>query len=165
MLRKAKQILDNQSGAALIFVLLALVIVSIIGAGIASLVHENLMQAKAQEDEMKAYYLSISGSDLCFAALLQENYDAYGVKYTLLSKEFTTEAHSNPASTPQLTDTLGEADGLEGGSVQITVSAFDKSDGERWVQIVSTATLDSSSVTKKTTLQFQASNPLVQYKF
>ena len=156
MLRKTKKILDNQSGVALIFVILALVIVSIIGAGIANLVHANLMQAKAQEDDMKAYYLSLSGSDLCFAALLQEGTN--GEDDTLLYQQFGEDAHPILPTT-ELTDTLH----LDGGDVEVSVTALDKS-GERWVQIISKATLSSSSVTKTTTLQFLASNPIVQIK-
>jgi len=156
MRRKLKNQWKDRNGAALIYVILALAIVMIFAGAIASLVRENLMQAKAQEDEIKAYYLSLSGSDLCFAALLQQGIG--GEHDTLLYQQFSKDTHPALPST-KLTDTLH----LDGGDVAIEVKALDRS-GERWVQIKSTATLSSSSVTKTTTLQFQASNPLVQFK-
>lgn len=167
MRRKTKEILSDRRGAALIFVILALVLVSIFALAIASLVHGNLDQAINQESDMQAYYLALSGQDLTYSALLQKQYrtDAYGneEEYTLVSDEYTTDAHSNIADTPTLTDTLGSADGMAGGTVTVTVTAVTNS-GERWVKIVSTADLDDSDVTKTITLMFQASNPLIQMK-
>lgn len=158
---KLKEIAKDQSGAALIFVLLALVIVSIFSIAIVNLVHENLSQATAQEDAVKAYYLALSGSDLCYAALMQEG--TGGENDTLLYQQFSTAAHADVDATPILTDTMGEADQIEGGTIALTVKAFER-EGERWVEINSTATLHDSSVSKTTTLQFLVSNPMIQFK-
>ncbi|NLF35046.1 MAG: hypothetical protein GX585_03675 [Clostridiales bacterium] len=155
--RKTKEIVTNQRGAALIFVILALVIVSILAMAIASLVRANLSQTVSEEDALKAYYLALSGQDLIYAALLQE--DAHGD--TLVDTAFSEAAHANVSGTPILSDTLGDADGLVGGSVSVTVRALEK-DSERWVEISSTAALDGSSVTKTITLQFLAENALIQ---
>jgi len=150
---------NNERGAALIFVILALVIVSILAMAIASLVRSNLSQTVSEEDTLKAYYLAVSGQDLTYAALLQEDVDGD----TLVDDEFSEAAHSNVADAPVLTDTLSAADGLEGGHVVITVRALEI-DSERWVEIRSTATLDGSTITKTVTLQFLAENPLIQMK-
>lgn len=159
MRRKTNEILTDQRGAALIFVILALVIVSILAMAIASLVHSNLAQTVSEEDTLKAYYLALSGQDLTYAALLQE--DVHGD--TMVDTVFSEAAHSNVADTPVLNDTLNGDDGLEGGSVNVTVRALEK-DSERWVEITSAAALDDSSVTKTITLQFLAENPLIQMK-
>jgi type II secretory pathway component PulK len=159
MRRKTSEVLKNERGAALIFVILALVIVSILAMAIASLVRSNLSQTVSEEDTLKAYYLAVSGQDLTYAALLQEDVDGD----TLVDTTFSEAAHASVSDVPTLTDTLGSSDGLEGGSVTVTVRGLDI-DGERWVEIRSTATLESSSITKTVTLQFLAENPLIQMK-
>lgn len=153
--QKAKEICSDQRGAALIFVLLALVIVSILAVAIASLVRSNLSQTVSEEDTLKAYYLAMSGQDLTYAALLQE--DAHG--QTMVDTAFSEAAHSNVADTPVLNDTLAIGD----GSVNVTVRALEK-DSERWVEITSAAALTDSSVTKTLVLEFLAENPLIQMK-
>lgn len=149
--------LRNNSGAALIFVIVALVVFVIFLAAVSTLFQTNLFQARAQEDNLKAYYISLAGSDLCFAALLQEG--PGGENDTLLYKEFSIVTKPVISSTPVLTDTLT----LTGGAVTVTVQAITVN-GQRWVEIKSGATLDSSNAVKTTSLQFQVSNPLVQKK-
>lgn len=157
MVPSASHPLRSQKGAALIFVILALVIVSIFGAAVASMVRINLSQAVNQDADAQAYYLAQSGIDLCYAALLQEGVG--GEHDTLLYTQFSQAAKPSLGDTPTLNDTLA----LDGGSVAIEVSALTKG-GERWVKIRSTASLTDSAVTKTVTLQFQADNPLVQTK-
>ncbi len=157
MRKKTNGIISNERGAALIFVILALVIVSILAMAIASLVRSNLAQTVSEEDTLKAYYLATSGQDLTYAALLQE--DAYGDN--LVETTFSEAAHANAADVPVLTDTLNASDGFEGGSVTVTVRAVEI-DSERWVEVTSTAALDDSTVTKTVVLQFLAENPLIQ---
>jgi len=148
--------LGDKSGAALIFVIVALVVFVIFLAAVSTLFQTNLFQAKAQEDNLKAYYLSLAGSDLCFAALLQEG--PLGEDDTLLHKLYSVEEHA-ALPTTVLTDTLA----MTGGAVSITVHAITKN-GDRWVEIQSGADLDDSNINKTTVLQFQVSNPLVQAK-
>lgn len=159
MRRKTKEILSGERGAALIFVILALVLVSIFALAVASLVHGNLDQVVNQESDMQAYYLALSGQDLAYSALLQEDVDGH----TLVDTYFSTAVQANPANVIPLTTILGSADGMSGGTVTVTVSAI-TNDSERWVKIVSEAVLDDSGVTKTITLMFQASNPLIQMK-
>jgi hypothetical protein len=143
----------RKSGAALAFVIIVLAVITIFSILVAQIVAGNLKQAKAQELELQAYYVSVSGSELCLSALLQEG--TGGVNDTLLFRQF------NPSiSTPgTLTDHLV----LDGGAVDLTVSATVLGT-ERWVVIRSTATLADSATTKTTTLEFQYSNPLIQKK-
>ncbi len=153
----SKNIINNKRGAALIYVMVTLVILSVFAAVIASICQANLMEAKFQENYNRAYYLALSAQDLCLAALLQEG--TYGANDTLVYNEFSTAKKPIISMTRTLTDTLT----LEDGVVNITVQAITV-DGDRWVEIVSSAVLNSSSVTRSSTLQFQVSNPLVQIK-
>ncbi|MPM56596.1 hypothetical protein SDC9_103405 [bioreactor metagenome] len=151
---------NNERGAALIFVILALVIVSILAMAIASLVRSNLSQTVSQEDTLKAYYLATSGQELAYAALLKK--DAYGD--SLLSTEFTETAHPDWHDAPILTDILNHTDdGIDGGTVNVKVEAVDKG-GERWVKITSTGIVDGSAATKTVTLEFMADNTIIQVK-
>lgn len=142
-----------KKGAALIYVVIALAVISIFSLIVANLVLSNLQQAKYQERVLQAYYLSVSGSDLCLAALLQEG--AGGSQDTLLFSSF------NPtiASPDPLTDTLD----LDGGLVYLTVTATTK-EGERWIVIESKAVLDDLDVSQTTYVEFLYDNPLIQTK-
>lgn len=147
----------NKNGASLIIVLVTLLVVSIFCGIIANIAQANLFQAKSQENYLKAYYLALSGSDLCFNALLQKG--PGGDNDTLLYKEFSTTAKPDISATRQLSDNLT----LDGGKANIQVKAI-VVNGERWVEIKSVGVLDNSTVSKTTTLQFQVSNPLIQKK-
>ncbi|MFA9399050.1 MAG: hypothetical protein ACERKV_12415 [Clostridiaceae bacterium] len=145
----------KKNGAALVLVLVTFLVICIFTAIISSIIETNLMQAKSQENSMKAYYLALSGSDLCFAALLQKG--PSGDNDTLLYKRFNP---TNVAPSP-LTDTLT----LDGGTVDITVTSMpNDAYGERWVEIKSIAKLDHSTTKKTVILQFQFSNPSIQKK-
>ncbi len=147
--------LNNNSGAALIYVLIALVVVTIYIGIIANLFQNNLSQVKAQEQGVKAYYLALSGSELCFASLLQHS-TPQEIDDTLLYQNYGPDIIT-PAI---LTDTLI----LDGGVVDLTVSAIIV-DGSRWIEIQSVATLDDTGATKKLTIQFDYENPIIQKKF
>jgi hypothetical protein len=143
----------KRNGAALAFVIIVLAVITIFSILVAQLVSGNLKQAKAQELDLQAYYVSVSGSELCFSALLQEG--SGGVNDTLLYQKFNPSI-ANP-------ETLTDHFELDGGTVDLTVSATVLGT-ERWVVILSTATLADSTTTKTTTLEFQYSNPLIQKK-
>ena len=143
----------KKNGAALAFVIIVLAVLTIFSILVAQIVSGNLKQAKAQELDLQAYYVSVSGSELCLSALLQQG--TGGANDTLLFQRFNPSI-ANPVS---MTDHLI----LDGGVVDLTVSATVLS-GERWIVIQSTSTLADSTTTKTTTLEFQYSNPLIQKK-
>ena len=160
MQKQLYKIIKKQDGAALLIVMMLVVLLSIILTVTASILTGNMREAKNQEHYLKAYYLAQSATDLCMAALLQQEVDDEDETDTLLYEEFSTNGHSNIANTPILADTVD----LEGGSVDVTVRAITVS-GERWVEIISVATLSDINITKTTTLQFQANNPLIKKEF
>jgi hypothetical protein len=142
---------NRKSGAALMFVIITFAVIVIFSLIVMQMVSVNLVQSKAQELDLKAYYLSVSGADLCFSALLQQG--SNGENDTLLYQNFNP---SITAPTP-LTDSLT----LDGGVANLTVTAITK-DGERWIEIQSIAVITGGSRTRKTILDFLYSNPLVQ---
>lgn len=158
----AKKIKDCR-GTALINVMVTLVVVSVFLGIIASIFAANLRETNFQKQRVKAYYLALSGSDLCYAALVKQGVEGGDNTDTMLYERFSKENVPNIASTPTLTVTMDEADGLVGGTATVTISAFDKN-GLRWVKIKSTARLTESTVSNTTTLDIQVTNPLVQIK-
>ncbi len=144
--------IKKRRGAALAFVIVAFLVVTIYAVFIAYLVSNNLNQAKSQEQNLQAHYLAISGTDLCLAALTQEG--SGGPDDTLLYTLFNPSI-SNPTT---LTDDVN----MEGGTVNLTVSAVSRN-SERWIEIVAVATLDVSGVSERTSLMFKYSEPKVQF--
>jgi hypothetical protein len=144
---------SKKKGVALTYVVVIFAVIVILSMAIVGMTYTNLVQAKAQEIEMRAYYLSVSGYDLCLSALLQQG--SGGQNDTLLYQYFNPTILT-PAT---MTDTLSLPDGV----VHLTVSAYAK-DGERWISIQSTGTLNSTGTTKTTKLDFMYANPAVQSK-
>lgn len=153
MITRMNKQLKKKKGVALIYVVLTLAVIMIFSLIVVNLVFSNLQQAKYQERVLQAYYLSLSGTDLCFAALLQEGIG--GSQDTLLYANF------NPTITAPapLTDTLV----LDSGIVLLDVSAETR-DGERWIIIEATANLNNSDVSQTTWFEFLYTNPLIQKK-
>lgn len=145
---------SHKCGAALVYVIIAFMVMTIFSVAVISIVFSNLNQVQAQERDLQAYYLSLSGTDLCMAALLQQGVN--GANDTLLYKAFDPTTKPNPVT---ITDSLT----LDGGVVDLTVKAISKN-GQRWIEITSVATLSESTQTETTTLQFQYSNYLIQVR-
>lgn len=145
----------NDQGAALVYVLIVILVVSMYIIIISNLFQSNLKMAKYQEQNMKAYYLAMAGSDLTFTALLQHD-TPQEIDDTLLFDHFNPTISSPSA----LTDTLN----FDTGTASITVQAIEI-DGNRWIEIESEGTLTDSGVKKKVTVQFDYANPIVQKKF
>lgn len=152
-----EQRINNKNGAALVFVIMVLAVVCIFFGIMTTMFQGNLKQAKAQENDMRAYYLSLAGSDLVFAALIGEWPEAE-IKDTLAYEKFNPVDNPSSSSITPLKDKLM----LEEGDVDITVTGFDDSNGERWVEIKADSKLDDSAASKTMKLQFQLSNPWVQ---
>lgn len=150
----SKKIKDNE-GAALVYVLIVLVVVSMFIVLIGNLFQSNLRLTKYQERDTKAYYVALAGADLTLAALLQHD-TPQEIDDTLLYDHFRPSI-ANPLP---LTDTIN----LDNGDAAVKVSAI-VVDGKRWIEIVSEGTLDESGTKKTVTVQFDYANPVVQKKF
>ncbi|MCH4886380.1 hypothetical protein EZV73_02315 [Acidaminobacter sp. JC074] len=163
-MRKIYQKLKNQSGFTYIFVIITFVVVTTIVVGMLNLVDVNMSQAISQEDTIRAHYLAVSGLELTFAALtVSPDHDEDNTLSNNLYKTGSIDTREELEDTIMFT-----ADGSSGtiqssvdGSVTIRVFAFEQ-DGRRWVEIVSTATVADTGVTKTARLQFLVDNPLVQ---
>jgi hypothetical protein len=145
-MRRVKDTMNNR-GISLIFVVLVLVVMSILSIAIFSLFASNLAQSKYQQDSIRVHYVAISGVDISFAALLQDN-------RSLLTNYFNKAL--NVTVTP-LSDTIS----LDTGQAEIVISTY-VTNNERWVLITSTGHLSNSSLTRVIRMNFRIEYPEVQ---
>lgn len=154
MKRFTEKIKDDE-GAALIYVLIVLVVVSMFIVIIGNMFQSNLKLTKYQERDTKAYYLALSGAELMLAGLLQHR-TPQEIDDTLLFDHFKPTV----AAPTTLNDSLV----LDTGVTDITVKAI-LVDGSRWIEIVSVGTLTEGGTKKTVTVQFDYANPVVQKRF
>jgi hypothetical protein len=133
---------NKRTGSAMVFVILLFLITIIIITGVNFLFSSNLRMSVAQEENMRAYYLALSGIDVTKATLLSTLYVDSGVEKTMFQKI----RESNIAL---LEDNID----IEGKIVDIKVT-YDK--GDDVITIDSTAPLGSGS-TKTLSLQLEFS--------
>lgn len=143
-------VLNNKKGMSLIFVVLVMLVLSILSGAIFTLFTTNMNIAQKQENIIRAHYLALSGVDITFAALYQGT-SSTSLLNTYFNKPVTTSVAS-------LSDTLE----LESGIVNIEVSSF-IDEGNRWVLIESTGTLnDGSNLSQTVKMKFRVEYPEIQ---
>jgi len=137
----------NRKGVALLLVLLVMVVLSILAVAVLTMFTTNMATEKMQEDSIRAHYIAMSGVDVTFGALLQND-------ESLLNSYFNK---ANNVTVTPLTDTIE----FDGGTATIIVSTY-VADDERWVLITSTATLDGSDINNVVTMEFRLEFPQIQ---
>lgn len=134
--------MKKNKGGVLVFVVIALVFVTILGASIATLTQNNILQAIYQKENREGYYLARSGAELMYEHLKSNN----------LMKEFI---NSNTISGAEFTDYEFSED--MNGKVDVTVSAASVAGGSlnKIVTIKSRAKLDNSNNDEVLKLRFE----------
>lgn len=80
------KLINKRKGSVLTYVLIILIILSIITTSIAFLFSSNFMMAKRQEENMRAYYLALSGIDITISTLLSTvEIDSNGEEKSMVS--------------------------------------------------------------------------------
>lgn len=141
------RVLNNKKGVTLIYVLLVLVVMSLLSTAIFTLFVSNVRQIEIQEDSVKAHFIAVSGVEVAFAALMQDN-------KSLLNDHFNVAL--NATVTP-LTDVVT----LDNGEADITISSY-VDDGLRFVRITSLGRLTGSTTTRELNMTFRVEFPEVQ---
>ncbi|WP_353106733.1 hypothetical protein [Acetoanaerobium noterae] len=134
--------MNKYKGSALIYVIIALIFVSILGIGIATMSRSNILQAKGQKENREGYYLARSGAELMYEHLKSNN----------LMSGFI---NNNTISGAEFTDY--EFSGDMNGKVDVTVSAVQVAGGSlnKIVTIESKAKLDNTSNEELLKLRFE----------
>lgn len=134
----------EEKGSALVMVLIVFLVVMILGTSVIFVFSTNLTQAKHQQDSMEAYYLSYSGIEMAFAALVADGNE----KLNQLTRA------SNPVAEHRETD-------IRLGNGKVTVVAKKATDAEYvgWIEIESTAKLTRNDITYVRSMVFNPVNP------
>jgi hypothetical protein len=130
--------IKSKKGAALAFVLVALVFVFIMISIVATFSQANIKQAGAQESDIKAFYIARSGVELAYQVLMKKGLVAQYEAGTL-------------------TGDLVENDiDFEEGTANVTVSPFVDENDLKKIRITSVGTLNGSTNSSTVSLEFFA---------
>lgn len=134
---------QNENGASLVFVLMVMLVVMIFSATAMMIFSSNLNQAKHQQDRLEAYYLSYSGIEMAFEALLADKMDQ--------TKKILSQPNGYVLETKD----------IEIGKGKIDIKASKSSDPgtEGWIKITSIAVLTRNDLTFSRTMYFDPDNP------
>ena len=133
---------NKRTGSAMVFVIILFLITMIVITGINFLFSSNLKMSVAQEENLRAYYLTLSGIDITKSTLLSILYVDAGVEKTMFNK-------IREEKIPSLKDSIT----IDGEVVDIEVTYDDKEDA---VTINSKANLKSGN-TKTLALELKFS--------
>jgi len=142
MLRKILKLNNRRSGSAIVFVVILFLITMIIFVGVNFIFSSNLKMSVAQEENLRAHYLTLSGIDITKSTLLSTLYVDAGVEKTMFNK-------IREAKIASLTDSIT----IDGEVVDIDVT-YDEA--EDIITINSTANLKSGN-TKTLALELEFS--------
>ena len=142
MSRKILKLNNRRSGSAIVFVIILFLITIIVFASVNFIFSSNLKMSVAQEENLRAHYLTLSGIDITKSTLLSTLYVDAGVEKTMFNK-------IREAKIASLTDSIT----IDGEVVDIDVT-YDEA--EDIITINSTANLKSGN-TKTLALELEFS--------
>lgn len=135
--------MKNRKGVSLIWVIIALVFVSIMTMSISTIAQSNILQAKRQDDTLQAYYIARSGAELTYEALITSS--------PSLISDFTSAGNSsNNHTLTQNNITIGS------GTADIIVTSYNVTDTVKRIRIQSIGKLNN--VSKTILLDFDATS-------
>lgn len=144
---KNQNVINSKKGIGLVYVMLVLIVMSILSVAIFTLFVSNLDQVNTQEDSIRAHFVAMSGVEIAFGALIQDN-------QSLLTYHF--DKHVGTTVSP-----ISDSIEVEGGQADITISSYVQ-DGLRYVRITSIGRLDDSTHSKTLSMHFRIEYPEIQ---
>ena len=142
MSRKILKLNNRRSGSAIVFVVILFLITMIIFVGVNFIFSSNLKMSVAQEENLRAHYLTLAGIDITKSTLLSTLYVDAGVEKTMFNK-------IREAKIASLNDSIT----IDGEVVDIDVT-YDEAEDK--ITINSTANLKSGN-TKTLALELEFS--------
>jgi len=142
MLKGILKLNNRRSGSAIVFVVILFLITIIVFTSVNFIFSSNLKMSVAQEENLRAHYLTLSGIDITKSTLLSTLYVDAGVEKTMFNK-------IREAKIASLTDSIT----IDGEVVDIDVT-YDEA--EDIITINSTANLKSGN-TKTLALELEFS--------
>lgn len=138
----------NRDGVAIIWVVILLALIIIIASSVMYIARQNTLETIRQEQRMQAYYLSLAGIEIGYAALMTPD-TTPGPQYIDRFNNVSKVAVSYSEDIKEGTKTIGKVD--------VTISNITVS-GKRWIEVKSIGTLEDSNVSTSSSLRIDASN-------
>ena len=138
----------NKKGAALMFVVIALLVAMIMIVTVAQLAQTNIRQASTQEKGIQAYYIARSGAELAYEALCAP-------PIARLSQIDTFGNSKLPTPNPT-TISIGE------GKANISLTTKLDSNNKRKIVITSVGTLNQSQISNTVKLEMFADSTMTE---
>lgn len=132
--------IDKRRGAALVWVLIVFLLLTIFASSIFYLQRQNIMEAARQEERLQTYYIALAGVELTYAAILEANNNESRVDVTILDKIGTGSLNQ---------DILIKTDNVERGTANVTIERTQEIiDGKTiyWIKITSIGQLKDKDV-------------------
>lgn len=139
-----RELIKEERGAALMYVLLMLLVLTIFTGSALTIFSSNLKQAKYQQDSVEAYYIAYSGVEMAFAALMAD------------SKAKTNDL---VASTDPNFKFSEDDIALGNGTVNIVASKSSDAGFEGWIKITASAVLTRNNQTYVRSMYFNPADP------
>lgn len=147
MFNEAIKFNNKRKGSAIVWAIILFTIIVILATSIIFIARQNTVETVGQEQRIRAYYLSLSGIEIGYAALMAPD-SSPGPKYI----------NRFDASKANVTNTQTIKDGSTTiGKVDITIGNVTV-DGKRWIQVKSVGTLAGSNVSVSSSLRIDSSN-------
>lgn len=124
--------LSRQKGSALVMVIIAFVVISILATAALTLAQSNTTQVVAQTNGILSYYIARSGAEATYEALR-------------VSSSYAQFATGNTVVTANITFDEGTAD--------ISIQGFDEGSTRR-VRVTSSGTASGTTISRKSVLEF-----------
>lgn len=144
---RKKRKLKARGGYALAMVLVVMVILSMVALSILALSRNNIQQASAQEENMRAHYLARSGIDITYEALMTNNEE----KIEVFIADTTTIL---PLKDKMVFEDIGEVDiELNKDAEWVHIKAIGKTTGKTYnnqATITMSIKKDNTKITKWT---------------
>lgn len=139
---KGINILKQNKGVALIWVLIVFVVLTILAASVAFLSRQNIFETAKQEERLQTYYIALAGIDLTYAALMELNGENISRK---IDADIINRVKDVPKMEPIVIKTGEEEEEKERGTATVTIDMIETTEKNNvkvnWLRITSVGQL------------------------
>ena len=135
---KGIKILKQNKGAALVWALIALVVLSILVGSTAFISRQNIFEMAKQEERLQTYYIALAGVELTYAALMEINGTDMDINQSIINKIENSAAAGQEIKQDIDVITGGEERGTATVTIKMTEQEIeDQNKTIDWVTITS----------------------------
>ena len=150
---KSIDILKQNKGAALIWVLIVFVVLSILLASVTFVSRQNIFEVAKQEERLQTYYIASAGIDLTYAALMELNKNNTRIEDDIINK--IKNSAEEEKEVKQEIDV--ETNGKKRGTATVTIDRIEEED-VNWLRITSVGKLEGRETTVSSIMRINERN-------